>query len=354
MGSTEWAEAHAGELRQHAVVYLNSDSNSRGFLEASGSNSLERLLNEVARDIQDPEKNVSVWQRARARNIVEAASADERKAIRQRPDLQLPALGSGSDYTVFLDHLGVASLNLGFGGEDRGGIYHSTYDDFYWYTHFADTDFSYGRVLSQTVGTAAMRLADADVLPFDFASLAEAVRRYSDDLQQLLNRERDEIAEQNQQIADGDLAANADPKLPFVSPAIRELPPHLNFAPLLNASEALTRSAEHYRKALDKAGANAGLKLTPATLRSLNEQLIQSERRLTYSEGLPGRPWYKHILYAPGLYTGYGVKTIPGVREAIEQRNWKEAEQQIVIAAAALQDEAALIEAAARTVEGKP
>ena len=162
LGSTEWAEAHAEELRQKAVAYINTDGNGRGYLGMSGSHTLERLVNDVARDVEDPEAKVSVWKRAQARALADASSAEERKEIRERADLRLGALGSGSDYTAFIDHLGVASLNLGFGGEDDGGIYHSIYDDFYWYTRFSDTDFVYGRALAQTVGLAVLRLADAD------------------------------------------------------------------------------------------------------------------------------------------------------------------------------------------------
>jgi len=351
LGSTEWAETHADELREHDAVYINTDGNGRGFLGMGGSHTLEKFINGIAKDIQDPEKNISVWQRARANDIVENKSDDDRKEIRQRADARISALGSGSDYTVFVDHLGIASLSLGYGGEDDGGIYHSIYDDFYWYTHFSDTDFSYGRALSQTVGTAVMRLADADVLPYDFAGFADTIHKYSDELQKLLKQKQDEITEQNKQLQDGDLVANADPKKPYVPPAFEEVPPHLNFAPLLNASDTLTRSAEHYQKALEAATKNGGLTLGQASIQSLNAKLIQSERKLTSADGLPGRPWFKHMIYAPGFYTGYGVKTIPGVREAIEQKKWKEAEQQIAIVGTILQDESVLIDSAAAELE---
>jgi len=247
--------------------------------------------------------------------------------------------------------LGIASLSLGYGGEDDGGIYHSIYDDFYWYTHFSDTDFSYGRALSQTVGTAVMRLADADVLPYDFTGFADTIHKYSDELQKLLKQKQDEVTEQNKELQDGDLVANADPKKRYVPPAFEEVPPHLNFAPLLNASDTLTRSAEHYQKALEAATKNGGLTLAQASIQSLNAKLIQSERKLTSADGLPGRPWFKHMIYAPGFYTGYGVKTIPGVREAIEQKKWKEAEQQIAIVGTILQDESLLIDSAAAQLE---
>jgi N-acetylated-alpha-linked acidic dipeptidase len=351
LGSTEWAETHAEELRQHAAVYINTDGNGRGFLEVTGSHTLEKFINGVAKDIEDPEKKISVWQRVRAHDIVESKSDEDRKEIRQRADLRIPALGSGSDYTVFVDHLGIASMNLGYGGEDRGGIYHSIFDDFYWFTHFSDTDFSYGRLLSQTVGTAVMRLADADLLPYDFADLADTIHKYTDELQKLLKTKQDEITERNREVEDGELVANADPKKPYVLPAVEDVPPHLNFAPLLNASDTLTRSAERYQRALGKVTTNGGLAFGQALIQSLNAKLIQSERKLTSTDGLPGRPWYQHMLYAPGFYTGYGVKTIPGVREAIEQKKWKEADQQIARVGIVLQDEAALIDSAAAELE---
>lgn len=351
LGSTEWGETHADELRQHAAVYINTDGNGRGFLYVQGSHTLEKFINGIAAEIQDPEKKISVWKRLQSHMITESKKEEDRKEIRERPDWRIPALGSGSDYTVFVDHLGIASLNVGYGGEDEGGIYHSIYDDFYWYTHFSDTDFSYGRALSQTVGTSVLRLADADLLPFNFTNLADTIHKYADELQNLLKEKQDEIKERNQQIQDGVLDASADPRKPFVLPGVETLPPHLNFAPLLNASDALTRSAEHYQKALDSATKGGGIALGTATLQELNAKLIQSERKLTYAEGLPGRPWFKHMVYAPGFYTGYGVKTLPGVREAIEQKKWREADEQMARVGAVLQDEAAWIDSAAEMMQ---
>jgi N-acetylated-alpha-linked acidic dipeptidase len=351
LGSTEWVETHSDELRQHAAVYVNSDVNGRGFFYAEGSHTLEKFVNSVAKDIQDPEKKISVWKRWQAHEIVSARSPEDRDEARDRADLRIGALGSGSDYTAFLDHLGIASLNYGFGGEDRGGIYHSAYDDFYWFTHFSDTDFSYGRALSQTAGTSVMRLADAELLPFDFTDFADTVHKYTDELQKLLKAKQDEVTEQNKEIQDGVLTANSDPKETYVPPSAEAVPPHLNFAPLMNASEALTHSAEAYKKVMDKLTANGGLSVSAAKLEAINSNLILSERKLTNSAGLPGRPWFQHLIYAPGMYTGYGVKTIPGVREAIEQKQWNEAEQQIQRVSAALQDEAALIKATAAELE---
>ena len=350
LGSTEWAEAHADELKQKAVLYINTDSNGRGYLGASGSHSLEKYINGVAQDIVDPEKNISVWKRSQLARIANARSPEDRREIRSKADLRIGALGSGSDYTVFIDHLGVASLNLGYGGEDGGGIYHSIYDDFYWYTNFSDTDFSYGRALAQTGGTAVLRIADAGLLPFEFTNFAETVKRYLDELKKLLKSKQDEIAERNRQLEEGVFSATADPKEAFVSPTREEVPPHLNFAPLENALENLTRRAERYSKAA--AGVKTSGKAPSAsTLLSVNKKLIQSERLLTDQKGLPGRDWFRHLIYAPGFYTGYGVKTIPGVREAIEQKKWIEAESEIVRVAGILEQEARLIESAATELE---
>jgi N-acetylated-alpha-linked acidic dipeptidase len=344
LGSTEWAEQHADELRRHAAVYINSDGNSRGYLQMSGSHSLERFVNGVAKDIDDPEKDYPVWKRLRLDRIAKAP-ATERDQVRQRADLRLGALGSGSDYTAFIDHLGVASLDLSYGGEDGGGIYHSIYDDFYWYTHFADTDFRYGRALAQTIGIAVMRLADADLLPYDFTDLTDAVRTYVDELEKLWKSKTDEIKERNKEIEEGVYVAIADPKKTLVPPKVEDVPPFLNFAPLRNGLEQLTRGSEHYDRAVQKAA------LSAKPLAAVNQKLTQAERALTLPDGLPGRPWFRHQIYAPGLYTGYGVKTIPGVREAIEQKNWKQADEQIVRAGKVLENEAAVIEEIAVDLE---
>ncbi|MFB3924039.1 MAG: transferrin receptor-like dimerization domain-containing protein [Terriglobia bacterium] len=351
LGSTEWAETHAEELQHKAVAYINTDATGRGYLSTGGSHTLEKFINEVAREIVDPEKKIPVWKRAQLKGIADAESPEEREEARQRADWRIDALGSGSDYTVFVDHLGVASLNLSYGGEDGGGIYHSIYDDFYWYTHFADTDFVYGRALAQTVGLSVMRLAGAELLPFEFTNLADTVRRYNEDLKKALKTRQDEIRERNKQLEEGVFTATADPKKTFVPPSREEVPPHLNFAPLDNALDALSRSAEKYDRALAKARENGGAALGQASLRAVNAKLIESERTLTSSEGLPGRPWFRHMLYAPGLYTGYDVKTIPGAREAIEQKKWQLAESEIARAARTLEAEASLIDSAAQELE---
>jgi N-acetylated-alpha-linked acidic dipeptidase len=348
LGSTEWGEAHAQELEQHAVAYINSDSNSRGYLGMVGSHTLERFLNEVAGDITDPEKNISVERRALLLRIQRARDPKEREELRRTGVLHIDALGSGSDYTVFLDHLGIASVNLGYGGEAGGGIYHSIYDDFYWYTHFDDSDFVYGRALAQTAGTAVMRLASADVLPFNFVSLSSTIRRYVDELQKLASNRRDEAIETNREIDEGLFTATSDPKKPYVPPSKKAVPPFLNFAPLQNGLDALNRAAERYQAAFHKW--SAAQASSPA-LAAVNAKLIQSERALTLPDGLPNRPWFKHQIYAPGFYTGYGVKTIPAVREAIEQDQWPQAEAQMVRVGKVLENEATVINDAAAALE---
>ena len=252
---------------------------------------------------------------------------------------------------MFVDHLGIASLDVGFGGEDGGGIYHSIYDDFYWYTHFSDTTFVYGRALAQTAGTAVMRLANAQLLPFDFSNFADTVHRYGDELKKLLKNKQEEVRERNKEIEEGVFTATSDPQKTFVPPGREEVPPYLNFAPLDNAMDALTQSTQRYTKALEKAKANSGAVLNNASLGALNELLIQSERKLTSAEGLPGRAWYRHEIYAPGVYTGYGAKTMPAIRESIEQKKWKLADEGIVEVGKVLNAEAALVNQAAEELE---
>ncbi len=353
LGSTEWAETHADELQQHAVAYLNSDTNGRGFLGIEGSHSLEKLVNGVAKDVQDPEAKVSAWKRLQAEQI-----ANGNKEARSADDLRIGALGSGSDYTPFLQHLGIASVNFGFGGEDQGGIYHSIYDDFYWYTHFSDTSFVYGRALAQVAGTTVMRLADADVLPYSFTNLASTAERYLHELQKLRDDRAESIVERNKAIDDGDFAAISDPRDPTFAPKRETVPPHFDFAPLENAAEALARAAARYEAALGSAlggapGVALAAKPDAAALRAINAKLLSSERQLLASDGLHGRPWYRHLLYAPGFYTGYGVKTMPGVREAIEQGQWSSVDGEINRVAAALDREAALVDALAAELSHK-
>lgn len=343
LGSTEWVETHADELAQHAVAYLNSDTNSRGYFGAEGSHSLEKFINGVARDVTDPETKLTVYKRSQLRTIRNGRS-EEKKEAREREDQRIDALGSGSDYSSFIDHAGVPALNLGFGGEDNGGIYHSIYDDFYWFMHFSDSSFVYGKALSQAAGIAVMRLASADLLPFAFSNLAETSGQYVKQLKKLRDSVSDQITERNKSIDEGVFLATSDPRDPVLAPAKQQLPPQFDFAPLDKAVESLTKAADAYDKAYATVlAANNSDPARQAALRSINQKLLQSERMLTSSEGLSGRPWYKHLLYAPGFYTGYGVKTMPGVREAIEQHQWQSVDPEIARVAAALNRESQLV-----------
>jgi len=335
LGSTEWAEDHQKELREHAVAYINSDGNSSGFLFAGGSHTLETTTAEVARLVMDPVTGVSVAERARSAALVEG-TPEQKKIAKDRADLTLSALGSGSDYTPFLQHLGVASLNLGFGGHGDGGEYHTSFDTFDMYTKWIDPNLDYGVALAEVAGRITLRLLDADVAPFDFTSAAATLSKYVDEVVKLADTTRDETEEFNKFLAEGRFAQVNDPALPFVAPKVKDAMPHLNFAPLLNSRDRLNGVAKEYAAAM-KPVLSGEKTLDAKQLAALGKILRQAEHTLLAEKGgLPRRPWYRHLIYAPGFYTGYGVKTLPGVREGIEERQWGEAQEQIEAAAEAL------------------
>ena len=353
IGSTEWVEAHADDLDRHAVAYLNTDNTIRGFLGLGGSHTLEAFINAVARDIIDPETGMSVWKRAQLKQIGKGTN-DERNEARTRSDLRIDPLGSGSDFTPFLQHAGIASLHLSFGDEasSSAGVYHSAYDDFTWATRFGDTSFVYGRALSQTVGTAVMRLAGAEVVPYEFAGLSDNVAKYVGELKKLLADRQDQAKERNRELSESVFVALASPQNPEKPPAAAEVPPFLNFAPLDNGLAALDQSARRYDGLLARWSARGEqTSARDQSLAGVNAKLMRTERALTLPDGLPGRPWFRHQMYAPGFYTGYGVKTLPGVREAIEQSRWPEADQQIVRLGAVLSSEAKAIDEASAALE---
>jgi len=335
LGSTEWAEEHAAELRQKGAVYINTDSNGRGFLGIGGSHTLERFINDVARDISDPQTKLTIWERTRAEQIVNG-SPSVRKETTKRKDLRISALGSGSDYTPFLQHLGIASLNIGFGGEDGGGSYHSIYDSFDHYSRFGDPGFAYGIALAKVCGHATLRLANADSLPFEFANFADTMNVYVGELTKLAETMREETKNMNQMISSGMLKNVQDPSEIFIVPQIKETVPYINFAPLQNAVVRLNESAKAYAQSTN--GKKGSL--------ALDEILYRTERFLTRTAGLPRRDWFRHQIYAPGFYTGYGVKTLPSIREAIEQRDWKEASEQVPIVSRTIEEFAAEIDRA--------
>jgi N-acetylated-alpha-linked acidic dipeptidase len=350
LGSTEWVETHGDDLNKHAVAYINSDSNGRGFFRASGSHDLEKLTNDVIREIKDPEKDISVWQRARLSRIANAKTQEERSEIRKRAELTIGALGDGSDYASFLDHAGISALNIGYGGENDADAYHSIYDDFSWYTKFVDTDFTYGRALAQTGGTTVLRLADADLIPFEYSELADTIGKYVTDLEKLLKDKQDEIKERNQELKEGVFSAVADPRKTSVPPPRETEPPYMNFAPLKNGVDSLKHAADRYQAAVAKAQSD-GTTLSPRVLDSLNTYLMRIQRTFLTERGLPERPWFKHQVYAPGAYTGYGAKPLAAVREYMDAKKWTEADAQIPGVAKVLEDVAAAIGKAADELE---
>lgn len=317
LGSTEWVEDHAQELKEHAVAYINSDNNERGFLYAGGSHTLEKLFTQIAFSVKDPEKGISVGQRR-----LDAATVREGKPV---TGFHIDALGSGSDYTPFLQHLGIASMDLGFGGEGGGGEYHTDFDDYIDFTRFKDPGFHYEKALAEVAGISVLRLANADILPFDFTHFYKTVDGYINDVLKLADDMRQKTAFQNQLINDSIYEKVADPTKVSVAPEKEAAVPYFNFAPLQNAMVTLHQSADTYANMFKSLEENPDNN----KIHEINSMVYKSERYLTAEQGLPGRPWYKHLIYAPGFYTGYGVKTIPGVREAIEQRQYKEVEPQI-------------------------
>ncbi|MBC7927228.1 MAG: hypothetical protein H7039_16390, partial [Bryobacteraceae bacterium] len=255
------------ELSKKAVVYFNSDSNGKGYLGAGGSPALEKFFSEVLRDVRQPGVDKSV---------LEHRPLKEGKPV----EFRLSALGAGSDYVAFIHHLGVASVNAGFGGESQGGIYHSAYDSFDWYTKFSDKDFVHGRGLSQVMTTALLRMANADVLPFEFSGPARAVEEWTKDL------------------------------------------PKTDLTALTTEIGNLKAAAQRFETAYTSA--------TSAARKAASSALIPTERALLTGPGVPGRPWYKHQLMAPGLYTGYTAKTLPAIRDT------KDAQAGVPLVAAAL------------------
>ncbi len=305
LGSTEWAERHQAELATNGVVYINTDSTGKGWLGMSGSHSLQAFINDVARDLPDPRGSGRTMLEARRAHDIERAATDkDKETLRTRGDLAIEALGSGSDYTAFLDHLTIASLNVGFEGDGGGGVYHSIYDSYYWFTHFSDGDFTHTAALSRVVGTALLRLADADVLPFDFKGTAQTLRQYVDDIEQ--------------------------------EAAKRKVT--LDLAPLRTSLGTLSAAADTYDRAASRIAqlSPGALSSAHAELAELNRAIYSTERAFRHDAGLPRRDWFKHLAYAPGFYTGYGVKTLPGIREGLEEGKADESRRFVPIVSAAI------------------
>jgi N-acetylated-alpha-linked acidic dipeptidase len=343
IGSTEWAEHHADDLREHAVAYLNTDGSSRGFMNIGGSHVLERYLNQVTEELDDPVTDITLKERRRAYQQINGDDKAKAEAT-ERNDLRIYPMGSGSDYTPFLQHLGIASANLGFGGEASDGSYHTLYDTYEHYMKFRDPGLVYGATLAKVTARATLRLANAPRLPFEFKGFADNVAMYVTELQELADSMRSQTEQTNKLIEDGIYAVALDPNKSFGPPKVKAPVPHFNFAPLKNALGRLQEAADSFDAI---AGSNA------IASEEINRLLFTSERLLTRDAGLDGREWYKHHVYAPGFYTGYGVKTIPGVREAIEQRDYEKVGPQIDIAAGVLNAMAERIEILSEKVEGE-
>jgi len=341
LGSTEWAETHAAELKEKALVYVNSDGSGRGFLNVEGSHSLQHLVNRVAADVTDPETRVSLAVRARARMQVVGTAAGANEEARDNArmtadpahDLPIRAMGSGSDYSPFLQYLGIAALNLGFGGEGQvGGVYHSAYDTYEYYSRFGDPGFAYAPVLAKTVGRVVLRIADADVPLQRYGDFAETVSRYLDQVKRLADSKREAAQAQERMLAADSFRLADDPTKTGGPPTALKSVPHFNLAPLENAIDHLKRSA----KAYDTALAAKGAAQSNATKEKLIDLARQTEQSLVVDVGLPGRDWYKNLIYAPGRYTGYNAKTLPGVREAIEEERWADVDRYAALTGAAL------------------
>src|ERR1700722_11769074 len=338
LGSTEWAEQHAAELKVKAVLYVNSDTNGRGFLQAEGSHAVQHFLSEVARDVKDPEPGATVLARALAERRV--SSLEPRRPDSAAPagangDLHLGALGSGSDYTPFLQHVGVNSVNLGFEGETQYGVYHSAYDSFDHFRKFVDPTFEYGVALAKVAGRIMLRAAQADLIPVRESDFAAQVAAYDDELHKLADSMRTKTAELTKLLDDDSYKLTTNPDYPRAPPERVAEGPYLNFAELDNAVARMEQSAKAVDKEYARLG-SAGDSANKAERDRVNATLTVLEQSLMDRQGLPGRDWYQHMIYAPGMHTGYGVKTLPGIREAIEERRWEEANQYVGVVSRAL------------------
>jgi N-acetylated-alpha-linked acidic dipeptidase len=330
LGSTEWVEDHADELQKKTVAYLNSDGNSRGFVGFSGSHALENFFNEIANSVVDPQTGVTVGERHYARALASADRNAKAKMLGNK-HIKIGALGAGSDYSPFFQHLGIPSANIGYGGEGNGGEYHSIYDSYDHFTKFKDPGFQYGSALAKTTGRAMLRLANADVLPFEYSTLVNTVVEYIADVKSMIDQMRVDTDMENRLIKEKIYDLSNDPKLGFAIPKVKAVVPYLDFSKIDNAMMLVKTNADALKNELMKSE-----KMDPSKIATINTLLFQAEQQLLFKNGLPRRPWYKHMIYAPGFYTGYGVKTLPGVREGIEERNWKEAQEYIEIVASTL------------------
>lgn len=328
IGSTEWAEQHGPELQRKAVVYINTDNIERGFLMAGGSHDFQQLIGQAAEDVTDPETGASIAARSRAQTRIEAfdhnghPSPAERAAADKDRGLAIAALGSGSDYSAFLEHLGIPSIDVGFRGEGQsGGVYHSAYDTFHHYTTFDDPGLNYTATLARLVGRLVLRTADADSEPMRFTDFADTVAAYLGEVKKLAADQRTRDEARDRLLGDRSFVLASDPRDPEAPVAARPMTPPIDFVPLDRAVARLGASAAAFDHSYHEKGAT----LAPAARERLNALLLTIDQTLLDPRGLPGRPWFRNLIYAPGLLTGYGAKTLPGVREAIEDRRFADA-----------------------------
>lgn len=330
LGSTEWVEQHAKELSEKAVAYINTDNNSSGFFSAGGSHALSDLVTGITKTVKDPITQATIFDRKRASEVIKANGTAKKKTLLESPDYNLGALGTGSDYSAFLQHLGIPSLNFGFSGESTGGEYHSIYDSYDNYIRFKDPGFNYGLALSQAAGRAVLRLADAEKLPFNFTGLYTAIQNYTDEVVGSAKNLQQETGLQHQLVDSDIYKLAADPKEPFQAKEKQVEVPAFEFKPLTDALLGFKKEAAALQLRQEQFTGDQ------KAIRQNNQKLYQAEKTLLLENGLPRRPWYKHSIYAPGFYTGYGVKTLPGIREGIEEGHYDEAKQELVKLTAAI------------------
>ena len=315
LGSTEWVEYHLDEIQEKMVVYINTDGTGVGFMGVSGSHSLEKFVNEVASEVKDPVQDVTLKKRIRSRLRISGNKDAE------RDDLRIYPLGSGSDYTAFIHHAGVPALNIGFGGESGGGSYHSIFDSYDHYKRFSDGDYIYGTTLAKVNGRLVLRLSEADILPFRFMNMAENIGTFIESNKKLAKTVAEKTKRRNRLLNEKAFTVSANPKKTYLPPKRLDDVPEFDFTPLEAAHQRLKTSAMNYEKALSsmkKGSMSAEIKI------QVNRLLKDVEQAMTREEGLPRRNWFKNMIYAPGYYTGYGVKTLPGIREGLEERKWDE------------------------------
>ena len=356
LGSTEWAEDHAAELLKKAVLYINSDGNGRGILNIGGSEDLEKFARDSIAGLIDPETGMPVEARRRARLETTQSGDDHarfmgRVAADTAKDMPIEPLGSGSDYTPFLQHLGIETIDFGYGGEgSSGGVYHSRYDTFEHHSKFVDPGFVYDALLAKTIGRAVLLAAGSDLPIVQTGDFADASAQYVTELKKLADDRRTAAQSQAKLLAASAYEAAADPTKPHANPTPLKTVPNFDFTPMDDAVAALKKSAATFDAALAARGAQLSAK-DRARLMALVGPLDQS---LLLEAGLPERPWYKSLLYAPGRFTGYGTKTMPGIREGIEDERFDDASKFIGLTAAALKAYAAKLDQATQMLSGPP